>query len=140
MAGTPKFDRAEVLLSAARQFADRGFEGASISHLVDATGLLRGSLYGAFGSKAELFRLAFGAAASTPERDNDLVIDLTVVALRERAVHDDVVSAYARSVLVALDETDVSASEQIYRRLLSRAGVVLEKTTDSPRPKEEDNG
>ncbi|MFV0430054.1 MAG: helix-turn-helix domain-containing protein [Arachnia sp.] len=140
MAGIPKFDRGEVLLSAARQFADRGYEGASISHLVDATGLLRGSLYGAFGSKAELFRLAFGEAASTPERDSDLVIDLTVVALRERAVHDGVVCASARSVLLSLDATGVPASEQIYRRLLARAGVALEKTTDSLRSKEEDNG
>ncbi|MGX9347366.1 helix-turn-helix domain-containing protein [Microbacterium sp. KNMS] len=59
MVGVAQFDRHEVLLSSARTFAEHGFEACSVNRLVDATGLQRGSLYGAFGSKAGLFREAF---------------------------------------------------------------------------------
>lgn len=45
-----------VLEKALRVFWERGFDGASIQDLVDATGLSRASLYGAFGDKEELFR------------------------------------------------------------------------------------
>jgi TetR/AcrR family transcriptional repressor of nem operon len=38
----------------------RGYAGTSLAHLCDATGLLPGSLYAAFGGKEEMFRLAAG--------------------------------------------------------------------------------
>lgn len=130
MAGIPRFDRAEVLLQASRVFADRGYEGTSISHLVAATGLLRGSLYGAFGSKAELFRVAFDESATSGEPSDDLIIDLTVVALRERAGDDDAVAARVRFVLAALGRAGIPAHQQIYRRLLARAGIDGDPATD----------
>ena len=46
---------AEGLLNA---FWLHGFTRTSIAHLTEATGLLPGSLYGAFGSKEEMFRIA----------------------------------------------------------------------------------
>jgi TetR/AcrR family transcriptional repressor of nem operon len=46
---------AEGLLSA---FWLRGFTRTSIAHLTEATGLLPGSLYAAFGSKEKMFRIA----------------------------------------------------------------------------------
>ncbi|MBP3036600.1 helix-turn-helix transcriptional regulator [Arthrobacter sp. zg-ZUI100] len=122
MAGVAKFDRRAVLLSAAREFADRGYEGTSITQLVTATGLLRGSLYGSFGSKSELFRLALDEAVSE-DSDRDLVLDLVTVALRERAAHDPDVAQLVRDRLAALDGTGMPASEQIYRRLTTRAGI-----------------
>lgn len=122
MAGVAKFDRKAVLLAAAREFADRGYEGTSIAQLVTATGLLRGSLYGSFGSKAELFRLALGEALAD-DSDRDLVIDLVTVALRERAAHDPDVAQLVSDRLAALDGTGMPASEQIYRRLAARAGI-----------------
>ncbi|MGW5053913.1 helix-turn-helix domain-containing protein [Actinokineospora sp. NPDC004072] len=122
MVGVPKFDRAEVLLNAAREFAARGYEGASVSRLVEATGLLRGSLYGAFGSKAGLFRLAFAAAVQQSE-DRDLVVDLLTVALRERAAVDPDVVNTARAVITTLDATGTPPAEHIYRRLTARAGM-----------------
>lgn len=131
MAGTPKFDRVEVLLKASRLFADRGYEGTSISQLVEATELLRGSLYGAFGSKAELFRVAFEQTAVASEQDNDLIIDLTVVALRERALHDETVATRVRSVLTCLDRAEVPVDQQIYQRLLARAGIAGDRATDA---------
>ena len=126
MAGTPKFDRDEVLMLAAQEFADRGYEGASVSQLVAATGLLRGSLYGAFGSKSELFRLAY-AQAVTGKADSDVLLDLTVVALRERASDDREVAALAQTHLHSIENHGVPASQQIYSRLLARASIDLDQ-------------
>jgi TetR/AcrR family transcriptional repressor of nem operon len=55
MARPQEFDRDEVLDQALLVFWRKGYEGASIQELVDATGLNRGSLYNSFGDKAELF-------------------------------------------------------------------------------------
>ncbi|PRI12040.1 TetR family transcriptional regulator [Leucobacter massiliensis] len=123
MVGTPRFDRAEVLAHTARTFAERGYAGASISHLVDATGLLRGSLYGAFGSKAGLFREALRQAVAASPGSAPLVLDLIVVALRERAAHDPAVSETVRSALRALGEAGAQPGELLYARLLDRAGL-----------------
>lgn len=55
-AGRPReFDESEVLLLALGAFWSRGYEGTSMSDLVEATGLAKGSLYQAFGDKRRLF-------------------------------------------------------------------------------------
>jgi TetR/AcrR family transcriptional regulator, transcriptional repressor for nem operon len=51
----PEFERDVVLDRAMRAFWSRGYEATSIQHLVERTGLQRGSLYGAFGDKRGLF-------------------------------------------------------------------------------------
>jgi TetR/AcrR family transcriptional regulator, transcriptional repressor for nem operon len=54
--GRPRsFDESTILDQALEVFWARGFEGTSIQDLVDATGLGRASLYGAFGDKQQLF-------------------------------------------------------------------------------------
>lgn len=55
MARPRKFDERDVLDAAGRQFWHRGYEGTSVSDLCDATGVASQSLYGAFGSKHDLF-------------------------------------------------------------------------------------
>lgn len=55
-AGRPRsFDEQQVLLAAMRAFWEYGFEGTSVSALERATGLKAPSLYGAFGSKLDLY-------------------------------------------------------------------------------------
>jgi TetR/AcrR family transcriptional regulator, transcriptional repressor for nem operon len=50
--GRPReFDPAVAIEAAAKVFWDQGYHATSIEDLCDATGLLRGSLYGAFGDK-----------------------------------------------------------------------------------------
>ncbi len=50
--GRPReFDIDEVANSAAQVFWEQGYHATSIENLCNATGLLRGSLYGAFGDK-----------------------------------------------------------------------------------------
>lgn len=55
------WDRAEVLTSAMRLFRRRGYMGASLRDIEEATGLHPGSLYRAFESKDGLFRAALDA-------------------------------------------------------------------------------
>jgi AcrR family transcriptional regulator len=55
------WDRAEVLTSAMRLFRRRGYQGASLRDIEEATGLHPGSLYRAFESKDGLFCAALDA-------------------------------------------------------------------------------
>ncbi|MEY9966598.1 AcrR family transcriptional regulator [Streptacidiphilus sp. MAP12-16] len=55
------WDRAEVLASAMRLFRHRGYLGASLRDIEEATGLHPGSLYRVFESKDGLFRAALDA-------------------------------------------------------------------------------
>jgi len=59
MAGIKQFDEAAALKTIMEVFWRQGYEAASIDDLVAATGLKRGSLYNAFGSKERMFLLAF---------------------------------------------------------------------------------
>mgnify|MGYP003398744040 CR=1 FL=1 len=52
---TPEQTRAELVEAAARVFALKGYDGASIADIIDDAGLSRGSVYTHFPSKAELF-------------------------------------------------------------------------------------
>src|SRR5262245_9050848 len=53
-----QFDPAQVDEALLDVFWSRGWAGASIEELTQATGLLRGSLYAAYGSKEDMFRAA----------------------------------------------------------------------------------
>ena len=53
-----EFDEDEVLTEAMDVFWTQGYDSTSISDLMDATGLAKGSLYKGFGDKKRLFMLA----------------------------------------------------------------------------------
>jgi TetR/AcrR family transcriptional repressor of nem operon len=53
-----QFDPQEVDEALLSVFLARGYARASLDELCDATGLLRGSLYAAYGSKEDMFRAA----------------------------------------------------------------------------------
>ncbi len=55
MAGVKQFNQDLVLEQAMEVFWSKGYEGTSISDLTQVTGLGRGSLYGTFGGKEQLF-------------------------------------------------------------------------------------
>ena len=99
-------------------FLRSGYEGTSVEELVGATGLHRGSLYQAFGSKRGLFLACLRAALS--ERADDVsTLDLALVALLEMAPRDQEVRALLADHLVS---RSVSAHD-LGSRLLSRAGL-----------------
>lgn len=54
----PAFDHEEALDKAMHLFWKHGYEGTSVAVLTEALGINKPSLYGAFGSKEELFRKA----------------------------------------------------------------------------------
>ena len=56
MARKPEFVRSNVVDAALNVFWTNGYEASSISKLLEAMELNRGSLYGAFGDKESLFR------------------------------------------------------------------------------------
>lgn len=59
MAGRPReFDRQAALERAMRLFWEQGYEGTSMSALVEALGIASARIYAAFGSKEGLFREA----------------------------------------------------------------------------------
>jgi TetR/AcrR family transcriptional repressor of nem operon len=65
MARPREFDEAEVLEAALDLFRAKGFDGTTLAELEQATGLGRGSLYGAFGDKRALFLRAVGRYCET---------------------------------------------------------------------------
>lgn len=58
MARPREFDETDVLERALELFRAKGFEAATVDDIEAATGLRRGSLYGAFGDKRSLFHKA----------------------------------------------------------------------------------
>src|SRR5262249_37070188 len=69
MAGIKQFDRDEVVDRAMTTFWTRGYEATSIDDLVAATGIGRGSLYGTFGDKRQLFLIALDRYWDTINQD-----------------------------------------------------------------------
>lgn len=59
MAGARQFDEDQLLARVLETFWTRGWQHTSMAHLSEAGGVQRGSLYHAYGSKEELFLLAF---------------------------------------------------------------------------------
>ena len=55
MARPREFDEDRVIEVLTRVFWEKGYEATSMQDLVKATGLLKGSLYGAFGDKKALY-------------------------------------------------------------------------------------
>ena len=58
MARPREFDENEIKERMMCVFWEKGYEGTSMQDLVDATGLLKGSLYGAFGDKQSMYLTA----------------------------------------------------------------------------------
>ena len=132
------FDDGEVLARAREVFLVHGYEGASIDALVKATGLLRGSLYGAFGSKRGMFVAALRDATDSGSQDSGSqdsgVLNLVLVALMELSGHDLEVRGLVMDYLTKLscsgsDDTNagtVDVAALLGETLLLRACVRLQ--------------
>jgi TetR/AcrR family transcriptional regulator, transcriptional repressor for nem operon len=79
------FDQAEMLETIQSVFWDNGYSATSLDDIMQSTGLGKGSLYGAYGSKQEMYLLAFTdycdwAVADVEERlrgsDADAIVRL----------------------------------------------------------------
>ncbi|BFO10178.1 TetR/AcrR family transcriptional regulator [Serratia rubidaea] len=133
MAGRPReFDDQEVIQAAREAFWQNGFEATSAQMLVECTGLGRGSLYAAFGSKEQLYHKAlesyhqesidfhqsiFSSAGTVKQRLHTLLqkgteIDLgdverngcmAIFSPLERAAKDDRVQQLSRAYIKRLE-------------------------------------
>lgn len=114
------FDEESVLAAAAAAFVATGYEGTSVDDLVAATGLFRGSLYKAFGSKRGLFLTALRGAAERPRLvDGD--VDLLLVALLDVAPTDATVREVCRVMLPRLPGRNPARALGV--RLIDRSGL-----------------
>jgi TetR/AcrR family transcriptional repressor of nem operon len=120
------FVETDVIARCATAFRTTGYEGTSIDDLVLATGLHRGSLYKAFGSKRGLFLTALrSCVTSGPATET---ADLMLVALLELAPRDPEI----RDVVFAVIAHPASAhtADSLGRRLLERASGPSPTPTD----------
>lgn len=121
--GRPRqFDEIGAVGAAATVFCQRGYASTSIDHLVETTGMHRGSLYGVFGSKHGLF-LRVLDAVDAREAPSAQRLDVILVGLLELAPTDPRVRERITRLLEAHDITD----DQLGNRLLARAGLQVEK-------------
>lgn len=67
MARPRKFKESDAIAAARRQFNETGYHGTSVDVLSRATGLSKGSLYGAFGDKEALFQRVFDEYCSASD-------------------------------------------------------------------------
>jgi TetR/AcrR family transcriptional repressor of nem operon len=90
--GRPReFDETQVLREAQSQFRHKGYAGTSVADLTEATRLGKGSLYGAFGDKHQLFL-----------RVLDDYSEGSVVAVRDALSGDGLAIDRLRSYLLAM--------------------------------------
>ncbi|PWW52214.1 TetR/AcrR family transcriptional regulator [Actinokineospora spheciospongiae] len=139
-----EFDEQSVLNAARDQFWTTGFAGTSMDSIAAATGLGKGSLYGAFGGKRELFHRVFNdhctaAIDSANHRlggdDGQAFARLTAYLLdhatacaepshrgcllakgtAELSEHDEVVSARARKTFESINQAITADLEACQR-------------------------
>jgi TetR/AcrR family transcriptional repressor of nem operon len=115
MARPRNFSEESVLAQAADVFARRGYNATSIDDLLSATGLQRGSLYKAFGSKRNLFEKVLAGALAPGWMANPASIDLLIVALKELVPEDAPIAGLCR---LALAESGPASAQLLGARLL----------------------
>jgi TetR/AcrR family transcriptional repressor of nem operon len=116
MGRTRTFDERHVVAACTDAFLRAGYEGTSIDDLVGASGLHRGSLYGAFGSKRGIFLAALRQVQSA---DRDRMLDLLLISLLELAPRDSEVLALSDGILESIPSGD--RARALGDRLLRRA-------------------
>jgi TetR/AcrR family transcriptional repressor of nem operon len=133
MARLREFDTEAAVQAAMVAFRRHGYEGTSIQDLVEATGVGRGSLYAAFGSKdglwlaavdryqeqyatpliellhggapaRELIREVLVAVVDEIAHDGDRLACLIVTAAMERVAHDPETARRVRAVTESLED------------------------------------
>ena len=80
--GRPReFDMGYALDAMLNVFWDKGYEGTSLTDILDATGLQKGSLYKAFQNKQEMFQRALEHYVAQTHADKKAVIESAVSPL-----------------------------------------------------------
>ena len=121
------FDVSDVVSRSASAFLRTGYEGTSVDDLVRATGLHRGSIYQAFGSKRGLFLAALRHTVTEDARST-AALDLLLVATLELAPRDIEVRGLVARSLEKFGSPDPGAL--LGHRLMERAQLQPISTQD----------
>jgi AcrR family transcriptional regulator len=111
MARPRKFDEQQVLDTARERFWSGGYSATRMEDIAEATGLGKGSLYGAFGGKQELFHRVF----------DDYCGSLVDAASRQLCGND--VGAYARLSAHVYTVVAATAADTVQRGCLLAKGA-----------------
>ncbi|MEM5498335.1 TetR/AcrR family transcriptional regulator [Paraglaciecola mesophila] len=90
MANVSKFNRADVLEKATQLFWERGYIGTSTRELQSALDMRPGSIYAAFGSKADLFATVLNhyAQALTEQLNTQVMNNANALQAFQQLIHD----------------------------------------------------
>lgn len=116
MARPREFDLEVVLTKARILFAKKGYHGTSIDDLVKVTGLQRGSVYKAFGSKRNLFETILRDLVSNFNSTAEH-LDFLTVAIKELAPGDKVIRNHCKSIV---DSENKKYAEILGNNLLAK--------------------
>lgn len=144
MAGTKQFDEEVALDRALDLFWRQGFGATSMQDLAQATGVLRGSLYHAYGDKQAIFlriyaryrerylaRVREALAAPTPDEALRRYVDFAVEMIG--AADDASMSRGCLTTKTATDETAMDASiRAALRELLDAVRALVEERLAQP--------
>jgi AcrR family transcriptional regulator len=112
-----KFDESDVIAAARDEFWTRGYGATSVDDLTAATGLGKGSLYGAFGDKHGLFMRAL-----------DDYISMSLAGVHDQ-LHDPAHRAYDRLVGHIRGQAKAAAADKGMRGcMLARTAAELGST------------
>lgn len=121
------FDHDVVMLQMSQVFARFGYAGTALDDLVAATGVLRGSLYRAFGSKQGMF-IACLTAGLAKQSQSELTWRLILVALLELTQTSIAVRTLIQEWYRKQEATTVLA--QLGQQLLNQSGILKEALPD----------
>jgi AcrR family transcriptional regulator len=114
------FDEAQVLRTARERFSSTGYAATSIDEVAAATGLGKGSLYGAFGDKHQLFLRVFdGYCADVREQ-----VEQALAAITEEN-RADVKEYRGRGLVWGLEFHDKGRAERVAKRAFE-LGLLIE--------------
>lgn len=116
MARPREFDLKEVLFQARAVFAAQGYNGTSIDELVRVTGLMRGSIYKAFGSKRNLFVMVLADVAKDFQK-TEVNLDILTVALMDLSGHDKEIRLICQAIV---GENNSSYSNLLGKNLIAK--------------------
>lgn len=117
-----QFDPEVVLQQIQQTFIRYGYAGTSLDDLVAATGVLRGSLYSAYGSKRGMFLLALRRSL-TDQPGAAVSLNLACIALMELSAKDSAVREVVVKWLTGQEPDQVA-------RLLGQALLVKGKVRE----------
>jgi AcrR family transcriptional regulator len=128
MARPRTFDEADVVEAARDQFWNRGYGATSVDDLTAATGLGKGSLYGAFGDKHSLFLRALDAyCVAAIDRVSAQLREPGVPAFERLSIHvrtmvaDAIADTERRGCLMSKSSAELGGADEQVDRIVGDA-------------------